>query len=70
MDGRRAGEGMPSLHCLAWGGPCVQDLRVWREAQEQREGENENGTEHRRIRSESSRRGGDMPTEGHRVCRI
>lgn len=70
MDGRRVEEGMPSLHCLAWGGPYVQDLRVWREAQEQWEGENENGIEHRRTRSESSPRDGDMPMEGRRVYRI
>jgi hypothetical protein len=70
VDGRRAVGGMLSSHCLAWDGLCVQDRRVWREVREQWEGENENGSEHRRTRSGSSRRDGDMRMEGRRVYRI
>ena len=70
MDGRRAVEGMLSSRCLAWVGPFVRDRRGWMGARRPSEGENENGTEHRRTRNGSSRPGDDMQMGGHHVYRI
>jgi hypothetical protein len=70
VDGRHAAEGRPSLHCLSWDGPCVRGRRGWREVQRRWVDGIENGTEHQRTRSESSRRGGGMPMVARRVCRI
>lgn len=70
MDGRHAVEGRQSLRCPVWDELCVQDRRGWRVAPGRWEDESESGTEHRRIQSGSSRRGGDMQMVGPHADRI